>query len=689
MSDSTTGGTVMVKDIFVGSESSFIYEPFELVDVNGDLFFYADDGVHGKELWKSDGVADGTVMVKDINPGNYGSAGGEFTVVNGKLFFRAADGIHGDELWKSDGTSDGTVLVKDIRAGIGWSGPGELTDVNGMLFFSANDGVHGSELWKSDGAAEGTVLVKDVYPGSDGSGTSFLTEVNGTLFFSADDGVHGSELWKSDGTADGTEMVKDIYPGGNGSGPSVLTSVNGTLFFSADGGVHGSELWKSDGTADGTVLVKDISPGSDTSWPEELIDVNGALFFSAYDGVHGRELWKSDSTADGTVLVKDINPGGDGSGPGWFTYVNGTLFFEAEDGVHGEELWKSDGTAGGTQLVKDIYLGGDGALSWPGWLTAVNGTLFFTADDGIHGRELWALDATGGASLWFEPPEATWPVGSDFTIDIMVAEVSDLYGVELQLSFDPTIVEVVDVDPVTAGIQIQPGVCPMPDSVDVNSADNTTGTISYAVTSLSPSPPCNSGGVIASITFLGLTEGNSILHFEGELLSDTNANPIPVDSVQDGSLTVMPIGILAGTVDLQGRSNESGAEVCAWQSGVEVECTTTDAAGSYAFSLSDGTCDITAEMALYLDAEKSGVTVVSGETNTLCQVILLCGDANDDDIINILDLSFMGFRFGLCEGDLDWDPRADCNNDGCGNILDITGAGVNFNKFSPVPWLCP
>ena len=148
-------------------------------------------------------------------------------------------------------------------------------------------------------------------------------------------------------------------------------------------------------------------------------------------------------------------------------------------------------------------------------------------------------------------------------------------------------------------------------------------------------------------------------------------------------------GFLEGMVDLQGRSDESGAEVCAWQGGVEVVCKTTDAAGNYSFTLSEGTCDVTVEMARYLDAEKFGVTVVFGQTATLCRVILLCGDVNDDDVINILDLSFIGYRFGWCEGDPGWDPRADCNNDGCINILDITGVGVNFNKTSPVLWLCP
>ena len=95
------------------------------------------------------------------------------------------------ELWKSDGTAAGTVLVKDINPGSASSEPSNLTNVNGTLFFTADDGAHGIELWKSDGTAAGTVLVKDINPGSAGSDPPRLTNVNGTLFFSANDGTHG------------------------------------------------------------------------------------------------------------------------------------------------------------------------------------------------------------------------------------------------------------------------------------------------------------------------------------------------------------------------------------------------------------------------------------------------------------------------------------------------------------------
>ena len=144
-------------------------------------------------------------------------------------------------------------------------------------------------------------------------------------------------------------------------------------------------------------------------------------------------------------------------------------------------------------------------------------------------------------------------------------------------------------------------------------------------------------------------------------------------------------GTIEGTVDLQGRTDNSGADVCADDGGTPV-CGQTDAAGAYSIEVPGGSYDVTVDMARYLDAEKLNVAVTAGSATTLDPVTCLGGDANDDCVVNIQDISLMGSRFGLSCGDQNWDDRADINNDCTINILDISITGGNFGKTCPVPW---
>jgi ELWxxDGT repeat protein len=279
------------------------------------------------------------------------------TAVGTTLYFVANDGTNGIELWKSDGTSSGTVMVKDIRSGSSSSSPVALVRVGTTLYFVANDGTNGVELWKSDGTASGTVMVKDINSGSSSSNPQLLTAVGNTLYFQANDGPNGIELWKSDGTASGTVMVKNIRNGSSSSSPNHLTAVGTTLYFVANDGTNGAELWKSDGTSSGTVIVKDINSGSNNSSPDHLTAVGNIVYFSAVDGdgvsdglsdgsggywdvnSSGDEIWKSDGTGAGTVMVKDINSGEDWSQPHQLTAVGNALYFVATDYFNGFQVY--------------------------------------------------------------------------------------------------------------------------------------------------------------------------------------------------------------------------------------------------------------------------------------------------------------------------------------------------------------
>jgi ELWxxDGT repeat protein len=424
VSDGTAAGTILLADLEPGAEGS---SPEALATIGSILYFSAHTTTAGRELWRTDGTAAGTSMIADISPGAGDSifdqppfpAASYVAVAGGKLFFAAEDGTHGDELWVSDGTAAGTTLVADIQPGSGSSSPWRMATLGTSVVFAADDGTHGRELWVSDGTTAGTTLVLDIIAGSAGGDPAEPVALGTQIFFLATDTTHGRELWKTDGTAAGTALVADVNPGAADSVPffrlAALTALGTKVLFFAEDGVHGNELWTSDGTAAGTSLLADIVPGPDSSFSGESFGFDfktvagGRWYFRVFssDIFRGREVWTSDGAAAGTHLLKEINTqtsafdvlwNGVLWGPKPLADAAGTLFFQGGDGAAGFELGKSDGTAAGTGVVADLFPGeGQSAIHE---LTALGSNVLFSADDGVHGSELWESDGTPiGTSL--------------------------------------------------------------------------------------------------------------------------------------------------------------------------------------------------------------------------------------------------------------------------------------------------
>ncbi|MFP2927253.1 ELWxxDGT repeat protein [Pyxidicoccus sp. 3LG] len=357
------------------------------VGVGGTLFFRADDGVHGVELWRSDGTAFGTALVRDVNPGPDGSYIGAFAELDGTLFFTAYDAVNGWSLWRSDGTELGTVPVTAAGSSVDVR---DLTVMGGSLYFTTFSDVQTAGLWKSDGTPGGTSLVT-VPLGSAYSVPHQLTAVNGALYFGIVDGDDMMQLWKSNGTASGTLLVKAGFESVRAFHPEASQDA---LYFIADDGLHGEELWRSDGTAAGTVLVKDIQPGPESGAPLSVITrVGGQLVFAAKDALHGLELWRTDGTEAGTGLLVDLMPGpanGSSATEGDFVQLlgvedRGLVLFSGVDAAGGAELWQTDGTVAGTFRRIDVVPGP--SSSDPNSLARVGDRLFFMAGDTANGRE--------------------------------------------------------------------------------------------------------------------------------------------------------------------------------------------------------------------------------------------------------------------------------------------------------------
>jgi ELWxxDGT repeat protein len=392
--DGTAAGTVLVKDIRPGDNSS---DPLDLMWINGTLYFTADDGVNGRELWKSNGTAAGTIMVKDILSGASGSSPGNLTAVGSTLYFSASDGVTGDELWKSNGTAAGTVQVGHSGTSSNFT-PRNLTDIGGSLYFSAFTFETGFEVWKSDGTTAGTNVYKDLLSGAGSSGPTHFLNVNGVLYYTANNGVKGKELWRHDVTTN-TAVVNDVFRGTFNSSPQGFLQVGSNVFFIADNGVTGEELWKCTLNGTGATLVKDIQTGGNPSSITGMTNLNGVLYFSALTDGSGTELWKSDGTPAGTVKVKAIGTGAPWGYLSGLVNLNGTLLFSAES-ENGHELWKSDGTAAGTVMVKNIAAGAASSIDrHTNSFVVIDSTAYFVADDGVNGAELWKTNGTAAGTV--------------------------------------------------------------------------------------------------------------------------------------------------------------------------------------------------------------------------------------------------------------------------------------------------
>ncbi|NVO19880.1 MAG: T9SS type A sorting domain-containing protein [Bacteroidetes bacterium] len=384
-------------------------------EFNGSSYFSADDGVHGPELWKTDGTTSGTSCLLDINEGAYGSYPHEFAVIGNKMLFGATDNSGLEDLWITDGTTAGTESIKSISPYYNpASGIRAITPFGTKAFFIATDGTNGSELWVTDGTSDGTMMLKDIDTIPDSGGldwTSSFMVLNNKIYFEASESIHGRELWESDGTAAGTKLLKDIYPGAE-SGLDYLTDftlLNGKFYFSAKDEVHGFELWESDGTEAGTQLVKDIKPGSASGFSPsfQIFPFKNKIYFQADNGdiSIGRELWSSDGTSGGTQLLKDINTGSNYSDAKYFSELNGKLYFWAMKNTSPFstifQFWMTDGTSDGTVVAADTYPG-----NYTSGLTKVyNGNLYTTYSDATYGYQLFRFDP-GSASLKMLSPAA-------------------------------------------------------------------------------------------------------------------------------------------------------------------------------------------------------------------------------------------------------------------------------------------
>ncbi len=467
--------TALVKDIAVGTGSSFSGTSSWLTKFGNFVYFAANNGVDGVELWRSDGTDAGTTLFANINStapaASSSSSPASLTVSGGRMFFTATSGAtaavpSGVELYSTDGTT--TALVSDITPGVTGTFAGNaqiaiIPGAAGSVLFAANDGTTGVELWKSDGTTPGTSRVADLNPGTlqgFATGTAPITALfarlpSGEVVFQGTQGTTGVglEVYKTDAAATTVTLVKDISRSNGTSFPRNAIAFNGRLAFSADNGTalgtsgitptegfRGREVYLSDGTDAGTRIVRDIGPGATAGFTDGVSAFAGMLatsdrvFFRANDTVSGGEMWSSDGVfpADpanpgvnpGTSLTRDIFTAPVGGLPG--ASIPGTLpvnnpvlgnkaYFTSTDDIVGSlgfEPWTSDGTELGTNVLRDINPAGGATATVPPF--SFNGRVYFTANDGSTGFQMWStnLDPTDPTNNTRQETNLNSPAGS-------------------------------------------------------------------------------------------------------------------------------------------------------------------------------------------------------------------------------------------------------------------------------------
>lgn len=463
---------------------------------------------------------------------------------------------------------------------------------------------------------------------------------------------------------------------------------------------NGGETWNAIHTiewtaddADGDPLTFDVmySPDGGATWQSLASGVTGASLEvdtadlpgstnSLVRVLAGDGLRTAEDRSNGAFtvarhppLAQIIGPINDqGFEPGEQIVLNGTAYDREDGPLTGESLrWRLQGTgefAAGPEASLRITQAG-----------VYTFTFRATDSDGMVGEDMVRVNV--GPRIHLVDAEHTINISDTVTLEIRADALENLYGFQIEMAFDPQIVEVVDAYASVPGVQIEEGAfLPLPVVIQ-NAADNTAGTIAYVMTLQGAKPGVSGSGVLGRITFHGKGAGASPVRFTRVILSDPMSVKIPANT-GDGVITVrQPTGNVAGKVNLERRTSQAGTEVCAGSA-----CVAAQANGSYTLpGLPIGQHTVEAHHQSYLRTWRQ-VTVAAGQTLSLPDVTLLGGDVNADDRIGQYDAMGLAVAWNSAPGRPQWSPRADITDDQAVNVLDMVAVQYNWGQAAPGPW---
>jgi general secretion pathway protein D len=132
------------------------------------------------------------------------------------------------------------------------------------------------------------------------------------------------------------------------------------------------------------------------------------------------------------------------------------------------------------------------------------------------------------------PASSSIDAGSDVPLDIDISGVTDLYGFQFDLNFDPGTLSAASI---TEGSFLSAGGSTF---FLAGTIDNNTGTIAFTANSLlGPGPGAAGSGTLAIVTLTGIAEGSGSVDLSDVILLDSNLNLLDA-SLLGASVTVTP-----------------------------------------------------------------------------------------------------------------------------------------------------
>ena len=121
--------------------------------------------------------------------------------------------------------------------------------------------------------------------------------------------------------------------------------------------------------------------------------------------------------------------------------------------------------------------------------------------------------------------------GSRIEVPIEVRGVQDLYGVDLELQFDPAILGAEDADPNMTGIQPALGTFLDAGLLLLNEINPETGVLRFVMAQVDPSEGKSGDGVLLVLYLIARSTGESTITVNSVTLADRGGNEIPSSGV--------------------------------------------------------------------------------------------------------------------------------------------------------------